>query len=152
MLIAAMLHKDRSIPGVLIVDLCDQCKEIPIVGMPCLGQSDKLAATKHGNPDRDPLKPYGNTPTGIYNGTVTVAGANTRSYGPNKRILLTPVSGDALLAKTRWGLMIHGGDTKPNGDLRVTHGCIRVSNESMEVLIDLAESNAPITVSVIELV
>lgn len=103
----------------------------------CLGKSDNQTAAAHNNPTRNPLLPFGDTPLGTYIGTVVPAGADTAGYGPNKRILLTPVSGDCVKAEKngREGLMCHGGDPNPEytqwGGLRPTFGCVRLSNADM---------------------
>lgn len=135
--ISIYLHRDRSIPGILELREGVGVALLPPLVSTCLGQSDKATAEKNGNPGRDPIKPYGHIPTGQYTGKVTVAGASLRSYGPHKRILLTPVDGECAKATERWGLMIHGGEPKPNGDFRPTHGCVRVSNETMAELVSL---------------
>ncbi|MFD1903211.1 hypothetical protein ACFTAO_46465 [Paenibacillus rhizoplanae] len=48
----------------------------------------------------------GNTPTGVYSATIagpmSQTDANIYSYGPSKYIDMDPVSGDALIAKTKW--------------------------------------------------
>lgn len=95
----------------------------------------------HNNPSRNPLLPFGDTPLGVFIGTVIPAGTDTAGYGPGKRILLTPVSGDCLTAEKngREGLMCHSGDpnhayTQWNG-LRPTFGCIRLSNPDMAAII-----------------
>lgn len=137
------LHKNRMLPGVAVLT-------IPTVvpgrldsstSFACLGKSDKTAAADHENPTCDPLQPFGNIPTGTYTGARTVAGKPSRSYGPNKRFLLTATGGQALEAckapDPRWGLMIHGGDPLPSGGLRPTHGCLRLADTDMAMLVEL---------------
>lgn len=102
----------------------------------CLGKADNLAAKRKGNPDRNPLKQYGDTPTGTYTGTLGTAHLPASTYGPHPVIMLTPKSGDALKAHMeggRRGLWIHGGDAR-NGELRPTFGCIRVDNATQKTL------------------
>jgi len=120
------LHKDRTLPGVIRWDEDSSAR--------CFGKSDNAAAKKAGNESRDPLKPYGDIPLGNYKAVVTVPGSPDRSYGPHKRLNLTPTAGPALqaFANGRYGIMIHGGDLAPNGNLRPTHGCVRVDDHAME--------------------
>lgn len=99
---------------------------------PALGMADSQKAASEGNPSRISTLPYGHTPSGGYDVVgfrVTGPGHN---HGPNGKIELNPVSGDALTAKTngRTHLQIHGGALR-NGNLRATWGCIRVSDEDM---------------------
>jgi hypothetical protein len=130
------LHKNRSLVGIAVLTMATGSTSFA-----CLGLSDKTAAEAHGNPERDPLKPFGNIPTGKYDALSTVAGSPARSYGPNRRFLLKATAGQALEACSapdpRWGLMMHGGDPLPKGGLRPTHGCIRFSDADMAKLIEL---------------
>lgn len=135
------LKTDRSIPGVLGV--WDSINGIGQM-FRCLGESDSDTAHIHGNPTRDPLKPYGNVPTGTYRADIIyptpVTEATLRSYGPGPLILLTPVSGDALKAN-RPGIAIHGGATgapMPVNDLRPTYGCIRTDDSTIATLLQFA--------------
>jgi hypothetical protein len=111
-----------------------------------LGRADRgYAKVKGDNPTADPLKRYGNTPTGIYSVTGILPTGDgtqltpTHSYGPNGALNLLPKSGQALQAATsgqRTGLLVHGGDLFPNATLlRPTHGCIRMSNDDIAALI-----------------
>jgi hypothetical protein len=116
-----------------------------------LGKSDNATAASHGNPDRDPLSPYGDTPEGEYAVPVAVAtGAGTaftsHSYGPHGALVLQPVSGDAMAAAAagRTGLMIHSGDPGATNPLRPTHGCLRLSNGSMNALMQALDAAAQV--------
>lgn len=56
----------------------------------------------------------------------------------------------------RTGLLIHGGDSGPNGKLRPTNGCIRLSNSVMQelvnaIVLDVAIDGPPEACSVQEL-
>jgi hypothetical protein len=84
----------------------------------------------------------GDTPTGGYNASVVDAGTPSSSYGTNKRVLMDPTSGNALIAEDngRTGIMIHGGDAATDSSatwypLRPTYGCIRLSNANQATLI-----------------
>lgn len=76
---------------------------------------------------------YGNTPTGEYIGYLGEHYGSTYSYGPYLVIRTEPPSG-IVLTSERSDIWIHGGDpsldtTSPHYPLRVTHGCVRVTNE-----------------------
>jgi L,D-transpeptidase catalytic domain len=114
-----------------------------LADIPVLGRADRAAAAAHGNPSRDPLRPYGDTPLGTYQVVrVHTTGPNTAyspdSYGPNGGIRLEPTGGDAFVARAngRTGLMIHGGRDRGNGRLVPTNGCLRVSDADMQRIID----------------
>ncbi len=103
------------------------------------GQSDLVAAVAAGNPSRNPEQPYGNTPTGSYDGLIDSepdTPTNRRSYGAPDAggcipiIDLRPLQENsqawrAFLNK-RTGLLIHSGDLNGAGGLRPTHGCVRM--------------------------
>lgn len=109
-----------------------------------LGKADGQTATARKNPGRSTLLPYGDTPTGGYQITEIIkVGDGThyaaRSYGTHGALRLSPVSGDAKTANDvggRTGLLIHGGAPGPQGRLRPTNGCIRLSNTDMKRLLD----------------
>ena len=104
-------------------------------------------AKERGNESRDPLKPFGDIPTGEYGARVISAGS--KKYGPHERIdLHIAVSGDAVIAlgeKTedgsggRYGLLIHGGPLNAAGKLRPTYGCARLRDEDMRTLLDFVK-------------
>ena len=136
------LHKDRTLPGVLVTTP-DELEPPLSRAFTCLGKSDNKAAAKAGNPDRNPIEPYGDIPTGTYTGTVVKLGAQMRdaqrerTYGPHHGILLTPVSGQAKEATKRYGLAIHGGAPAANGGLRPTFGCVRTKDDAMGALVSM---------------
>lgn len=147
MTITVVLHKDRRTLGVATLrefkkNDQDQTLEKNTT-FRCLGKADNPAATKHGNPDRDQLKPYGDTPTGEYTaalcvnaGGISPTASDLRSFGPHKRLMLTPKSGNALEAAKngRGGLMGHGGALATGGGLRPTDGCVRFDDDTMAVI------------------
>ncbi|MEM8523918.1 MAG: L,D-transpeptidase [Bacteroidota bacterium] len=104
-----------------------------------------LGRGSRGKGDTSMLK-NGNTPTGEYSGNyiVDTTSWNQNSYGPNGAIRLNPTGGRALLAKQkgRSGLLIHGGKLggqkywRGKGQLRATHGCLRLQNEDIKNLIN----------------
>lgn len=109
----------------------------------CLGKADNESAKAAENPTRNPLWGNGDTPTGRYGLGIPrqklATKENLHSYGPHPCLPLTPISGQARQAAQngREGLMIHGGDFGANGQLRPTHGCLRLSNADQKVLVDL---------------
>lgn len=77
---------------------------------------------------------YGNTPTGEYTGYLYTHNYSTYSYGPYQVIRMTGQSG-AIAESGRSGIWIHGGDPSTNTSssyypLRVTNGCVRVTNDT----------------------
>jgi hypothetical protein len=147
------LRKNRPTPG----DACvvDGDGVVHLGPWECLGCCDSVAAAQHGNASCDPLKPWGNTPTGDYeiqellnHGALE---ANIHSYGPYDTLALIGTSGDALTATggatpLRSGIEAHAGDPGPDGHiLRVTHGCIRSSDEDQLAMINFLKANGGIT-------
>lgn len=88
--------------------------------LPCLGKSESNAAENVH---------YGNTPRGNYYGYLAGPNSNTYSYGPYKYVVLEG-NNNPLVPSVRDGIWIHGGDPSTSGGLRVTHGCVRVSNSN----------------------
>jgi hypothetical protein len=136
--IVVVLPSDRSHTGVLSF-LDDQGHRIA-GPFRVFGQADRDIATKKQNPNRDTLKPFGNTPTGTYrvDGFVPPKDfADSLKHGAIDRIVITPTGGDALVAKGngRTGLEIHGGHLGAGGVLRPTSGCLRLSDSDMASLV-----------------
>lgn len=108
----------------------------------CRGEADNTGAFKAGNVQEDPTRAFGDHPYGVSLVTEIVRKPSpAKSYGP-VFIRLNPVSGEAWEAKRngRTGIGIHGGDLSPDGDLRATYGCLRLTNEavlSLAVLIEI---------------
>lgn len=124
MLIEIDLPRDRATEGVLrLVDGNDAT----MMSARCRGKADSRRAANEDNPDRDPTRPFGDTPSGLYRETGVhwfPKEANSR-LGP-AWIPLIGLSGDAERAHRngRTGLGIHGG----RGDERLvaTYGCVRL--------------------------
>jgi hypothetical protein len=96
-------------------------------------------AQAEGNPRRNPLLRYGDTPTGSYRVTRFVrheARAQGR-FGPNGVLVIEATAGDAALAEAngRYRLFIQGGAASPVGSLRSTAGNLRLANADLTVLI-----------------
>lgn len=142
--IRVTLPADRTKPGTLeLLETGALLGDRQLLVVACLGKADNRRALVEGNPSRDPLKPYGDTPTGIY-GAVNVVTLDP----PHKRlgavaIALRGVAGDALqAAQLRTGLFIHGGPDEPKYDERLipTLGCLRLLNRDMKRLAQLAQT------------
>jgi hypothetical protein len=107
-----------------------------------LGKADNLGAAAHGNPTRDPTRPYGDWAAGTY--AVTGLAPVDRSdpeevntFGPWGKLVLDPTGGPALDGKRhgRYGLLLHGGRLSMSQRLRPTYGCGRVADADMERLV-----------------
>lgn len=100
----------------------------------CLGKADNRRAAEHGNPDRDPVRPYGDTPLGRYDGKVVRFDLPDKVLG-EAWIKLDPKSGEALagLGNGRSGLGIHGG--RGDEKLMPTLGCVRMYDRDFKVLV-----------------
>ncbi len=155
MRIVIQLPADRRQLGVLrLLDASGKA----LLSAHCLGLADRAAATAHGNPSRDPLKPFGDTPLGEYKCIVnfhpeTVA-ATIHSFGPYGWIDLIPTAGPALQSahNGRAGLRIHSGDPNPayaqwNG-LRPTYGCVRIPDADMLALMRGVKDGSGLTASI----
>ncbi|WP_367614555.1 L,D-transpeptidase [Teichococcus coralli] len=136
LVIRVELSEDRDQTGTLILQ--DGSGRRLGGPYPAFGRSDNATAKAHKNPARNPIQPYGDTPTGTYEIPRVVATGDetnyrSRSYGPNGALVLRPTAGQALTAagNGRIGLMIHGGAPGSGGRLRATHGCVRLSDQDM---------------------
>lgn len=152
MKIEVKLPTDRTKTGTL--KLIDEKTGLILFGpVSVLGRAASNDAKAHGNPTRDPLKPYGDTPLGTYavvsvlsNGTGT--SRPVAQYGQSGSIRLDPTGGDAAKAKTngRTGLLIHAGRHALSSliepkVLKPTNGCIRMRDWDMQGLIDAIREN-----------
>lgn len=131
MRLRAVLPTNRWLAGTLMVE--DDSGSVVLGPFPCRGKADGYIAGVHSNPDRDPTRPFGDHPAGLY--LISVVQRDkppAHSYGPFF-LLMDPMSGDALTAKEngRTGLAIHGGDLNADGSLRATEGCLRTTNEAI---------------------
>lgn len=122
--------------------------------VPVLGRAAGNAASANGNPSRNSLQPYGDTPTGTYDLARIVGNGNGTSrpvavYGQSGSIVLEPTGGDALTAKRngRVGLLIHAGrhafsSVVDARALKPTNGCIRMLDFDMASLIKAIKDNS----------
>lgn len=116
----------------------------------CLGKSDNGQAARHNNPDRDPTKEYGDTPTGDYHPTKAVMWAFENKFGKGW-IPIDGATGQAMAAMEggRSGLAIHAGRMYSDGRLTPTYGCVRVSTVDFDKIV-AAAAGGEILVTVIE--
>jgi hypothetical protein len=118
---------------------------------PVLGKADNAMALEHKNAERDPMKPFGDTPLGVYVCVVIPASPNQHSYGPNRRLLLVPKSGPCVVAEDppacRRGIEWHGGGLNSAfgywGGLRPTDGCLRSHDEDIARILAFYDQNQP---------
>jgi hypothetical protein len=130
-------NRDRS--GVLNVEIGGKIiRTYEVLGRGSQGSGDTAFQTN------------GNTPTGTYDGVGLENKSNQNSYGPIA-LRLKARSGDALIAHDafgREGLLIHGGSLggpgywRGAGELRATHGCLRLDSDDMLNLQTLVTSAA----------
>lgn len=115
-------------------------------------KADNQTATKQSNPTRDPARKFGDTPIGGYSiDSLAPSGASTPysdtdKFGPFGVLKLTPVSGQALIAKNngRSGLLIHGGKLRVAAGreiLRPTNGCVRMRDVDVQALVAAIRAN-----------
>lgn len=121
MRIQIYLPLDRNFAGRLLV-LGEP--EVLYGPVPAAGKSHSMAARVHGNPNRDPLSAYGDTPYGIF--AVSLSNDGTS-------IVLGPLDGQAALADAqgRFLMAIIGDADERQGRLRATAGEIRVFNSDL---------------------
>jgi hypothetical protein len=140
MKIRISLPEDRDYAGWL--EVVEANGRVVLGPFPAAGRAHDETAAKHGNAPRNPLLPYGDTPTGVYavRGVVaTGPGAALKAdvYGANSVVRLEPISGPAALADAhgRFRLFIQGG----GGDERLaaTAGAVRLFDGDQKRLVAL---------------
>ena len=141
------LPLSRPRPGMLVLSNTEGRPLLPPFF--CLGKADNARATRAGNPDRDPTKPYGDTPAGVYAETSLVKfGAAHRRLG-RAWIPIDGAEGQALRAVEggRTGLGIHAG--RGNDRLIPTYGCVRMLDREFDLLAHRV-GRGPIVVTIVE--
>jgi len=132
----ALLPADRSQQGTLEVWIDGALR----ASYPCLGKADDAMAKQKGNPKRERLRPFGDTPLGTWTVRVGIRKREIDVYGPHPVLMLWPTGGEAMAAYSspnrRSGIWIHGGRFNAAGGLRPTYGCVRVSDQTMAELHD----------------
>jgi hypothetical protein len=108
--------------------------------------NDRLA-TARGNPARNPLHRFGDTPTGTWRvREILPSGPETNfpaaEFGPYGVVVLEAAGGDAALADAngRFRILIQAGDPSPEGRLRATAGALRLSNDAQCRLVEAIEN------------
>lgn len=137
MTLIAIFPKDRTQAGTLEA----WSGETLLGTFPVLGKADNDTARVKGNPTRNPEKPYGDTPAGVWRIRVGIIKQDAHAYGPHRIFVMWPLSGQAMRAyeppNRRNGICLHGGALNAAGGLRPTYGCPRVHNETMARLHEL---------------
>jgi hypothetical protein len=135
------LTKDRAVEGTIHLEENGSLIAGPF---PVCGRADMVAAKSHGNPSRNPLLPYGDTPSGHYRviGTLPSGDGTARPkkyYGPNNVLVLAPTGGDAALADAngRFHILIQGGARGPDQRLLPTNGSLRLADKDLEKLVQV---------------
>ena len=106
-----------------------------------LGKADNAKAAKCGNPGRDPVRPWGDTPCGSYDPARVMTLPPPYGHLGKYFIPMEGTIGQAAEAKTngRTGLGIHGG--RGNDRLVPTNGCVRLLDDDMEALVELIDGD-----------
>ncbi len=109
---------------------------------PVCGRADSSAALRHGNPTRNPLLPFGDTPLGLYRVLgLLPSGFGTalprKHFGPNDVLVLQPIGGDAALADAngRFHTLIQGGQESRDKRLLPTNGSLRLRDKDQKRLL-----------------
>lgn len=147
------LPADRTRTGTLKV--VDPITGVTLFGpVPVLGRAARNRASQEGNPNGDPLRPFGDTPTGVYNIARIVANGDSTTrpvanFGQSGSIVLDPTGGDARQAEIngRTGLLIHAGrhafsSVVDARALKPTNGCLRMLDWQLAELIKVIRDNS----------
>jgi len=107
---------------------------------PVAARAGDVRARSAGNPARNPLLRYGDTPTGTYRVTRVA-----------QVIVLEATAGDAALAEAngRYRLFIQGGEPGPDGALRSTSGNLRLADADLVALITALGEEKNVRVDVV---
>lgn len=146
MKLLAQLPRDREAPGTLVV--LDVAGAVIAGPFRCRGEADNAAAAKADNVQEAPTRAFGDHPYGScrVGEIVDIPEKDVKgrkAYGPHF-IRLSPVSGEALegWTKGRRGVGLHGGALDAQGRLRVTYGCLRVDDDTLEAIVKLLRERA----------
>ncbi len=140
MRIEIRIPANRNLRGVL--RLIDE-RGVTVFTCPALAKADNARARREGNPSRDPLKRFGDTPLGTWEGRIGPRFSkpeDVRTYGVHRVITLRATGGDALVAAKkgkRSGIWLHGGAPGIGGILRPTFGCVRVADDHMGAILEI---------------
>ena len=108
-------------------------------------------AAARGNPDCDPLRAWGHSPTGTYRLINSRASAADLAgeYGAHV-LLFEPESGAALSAQAagRVGLLVYGGPAGQDKRMRRTQGGVRLDNKMLQAVIGEAAHDDEIMLTI----
>ncbi|MHB1843304.1 MAG: hypothetical protein ACYCWW_00535 [Deltaproteobacteria bacterium] len=106
-----------------------------------LATASPRVAARHGNPDRDPMRRFGNPPSGSYViASVLAPGTSHRRpvrFGPLGGFVLDATGGQAAEAQRRGreAIVLHGGPKDRRQRLRPTRGGLRLSDADLSALV-----------------
>lgn len=144
--IIILLPRNRLHVGRLIVADADV---LSLHECDCLGKADNARAARERNPERDPTRPYGDTPAGLFSspGIVTFAAPHPRLG--HAWLPMEGIQGQAHKAVLggRTGLGIHAG--RGNDRLVPTYGCVRVRDADFGAIEEIVKG-AAIRVLIVE--
>jgi hypothetical protein len=153
-LIVELLHDRGRCGGISLINAAGRkiCGPFPVAAR----SSDNLAVA-NGNPQRDPLLRFGDTPAGRYMiRRIVKSGKGTKfpasRFGPHGLIVMEPGSGDAACADAngRFHFLIIGGDLSPGRKLRSTAGSLRLRNDHMRSLIKALAQRSNLHCEIVE--
>lgn len=136
----------RLLPKAIVGSTSSQSLQTGLPQIPCIGKADNARAADKGNPYRDPIRPFGDTPFGLYKPAPILRLEPTHARMGSYFLPLDGTAGEALKAASngRNGLGIHGG----RGDRLVpTYGCIRLRDRDMAALAE-AVGDCPVEVAI----
>jgi len=135
-------------------DLCGSLQVFGTTGEAVCGpfavaaRANDALASARGNPTRNPLQRFGDTPTGTWRvREILPSGPETifsvAEFGPHGIVVLEATGGDAALADAngRFQVLIQAGDASPDGRLRATAGAFRLSNDAQAHLLRAIEAD-----------
>lgn len=121
------------------------------------GRASSRLAAENGNPGRDPLFRYGDTPVGGYAvRRFERSGPGTQfpsaQFGTYGVIIMEGVSGEAACAEAngRFHILLCGGKSSSSGLLRSTAGALRLSNEDQRALCAILKKSQNVHCEIVE--
>jgi hypothetical protein len=153
-LIVELLHNRERCGGISLIDVAGRKIRGPF---PVAARSSDNLAAANGNPQRDTLLRFGDTPTGGYViRRIVKSGSGskfpTSRFGPHGLIVMEPVSGNAACADAngRFHFLIIGGDLSSDKRLRSTAGSLRLRNDHMRSLIKALAQRSDVRCEIVE--
>lgn len=139
MLIVSVMVSRRACGALRAVDA--EGRDLLGAAVPVAARADDGLASRHGNPGRDVLRPYGDPPYGTYqliaiDRLVSAPDALRDELG-DCQLLFEPSEGDAAKAEAggRLLLSLHGGRLGSDNELRATAGGLRVRDDDLGKLL-----------------